>query len=199
MGDLARQSDGLGLVRERKTQRAHFGGKELDGVVAAFGEFLGAGHHADAQEIRHRVAAGDQQMHVLGRDRLIFVRHHRGVDDAADQRLIAVVVAADGGELHVLVGNAEFRQRRARQHVGHRVRRRHRNLLALEILDLADLVIGIDAVRHHDPVAAEQLHVAALGVGGKHALRPALEAVELAGDQRLERELVVLELRDLRA
>ena len=39
--------------------------------------------------------------------------------------------------------------------------------------------------------------IGALGVGGEHALRPAFEAVELAGDQRLERELVVLELRDL--
>ena len=44
-------------------------------------------------------------------------------------------------------------------------------------------------------MAAEDANVAALGVGGEHALRPAFEAVELAGDQRLERDLVVLELR----
>ena len=65
------------------------------------GQHLAAGHDADAQEIRHRVAAGDQQMDGLGRDRLILVRHHRGLDHAADQRLIAFAVAADRGELHV--------------------------------------------------------------------------------------------------
>ena len=69
--------------------------------------------------------------------------------------------------------------------------------LALQVGDLGDVVLGVDAVRHHDPVAAEDPGVGALGVGGEHALRPALEAVEFAGDQRLERDLVVLELRNL--
>ena len=61
-----RQRDRLGLVRQRETQRAHLGGQEAHGIVAALGQDLGAGHHADAQQIRHRVAAGDQQMNVLG-------------------------------------------------------------------------------------------------------------------------------------
>ena len=40
---------------------------------------------------------------------------------------------------------------------------------------------------------------APLAIGGEHALRAALEAVDLAGDQRLEADLVVLELQTARA
>src|SRR5262245_1452212 len=45
-------------------------------------------------------------------------------------------------------------------------------------------------------MAAQQLHIGALGVGREYALRSPFEAIELAGDQRLERKLVVLELRN---
>src|SRR5262245_35334361 len=45
-------------------------------------------------------------------------------------------------------------------------------------------------------MAAQQLHIGALGVGREYALRSPFEAIELAGDQRFERKLVVLELRN---
>src|SRR5262249_48981253 len=49
---------------------------------------------------------------------------------------------------------------------------------------------------HHDPVAPEQFDIAALCVGGKDALRSALETVEFPRDECLQGELIVLELRN---
>jgi hypothetical protein len=61
-------------------------------------------------------------MNVLWCDRLIFVRYHRGIHHATDQRLITVVIAADRSEFHFGIGDIELRQRRPRQHVGHGIR-----------------------------------------------------------------------------
>ena len=41
----------------------------------------------------------------------------------------------------------------------------------------------------------EDAGIATLGIGGEYALRPAFEAIKLAGNQRLEGKLVVAELR----
>ena len=132
---------------------------------------------------------------MLGSDGLIFVRHHGGINHPTDQRLIAVLVAAYGRKLHLVVGDAEFRKRRACQHVGHRVWRRHRNQLALQILDLGYFFVDVDTVRDDEPMTSKQPGVSPFGVGRKNALRSAFEAVEFAGDQRLEGKLIVLELR----
>ena len=69
--------------------------------------------------------------------------------------------------------------------------------LPLRSSTFVTLSLAIDPVRHHNPVAPKQFDVAALGVGREDALRPAFEAVEFAGDQRLEGKLIVLELRNL--
>ena len=52
-------------------------------------------------------------------------------------------------------------------------------------------------MRHHDPMAAENFCVRALGIGREYTLRPAFKTIEFPGDQSLEGDLVVLELRDL--
>ena len=46
-------------------------------------------------------------------------------------------------------------------------------------------------------MAPKQLDVAALGVRGEDSLRSTLEAVEFAGNQRLQGKLIVLELGNL--
>ena len=131
----------------------------------------------------------------LGHIGLIFVRHHGAFDHAADQRLITFAVAADGGELHLVRGDAVFRQRGARQHVRHGIGRRDGDRLSFQVRDGVDVVAHVDAVRQHHPMAAEDLDVGAARGGGKDALRAAFEAVDLAGDQRLEADLVVLDLQ----
>src|SRR4029450_6677128 len=133
-------------------------------------------------------------MDVFWRNRLIFVRDDRGVGDAADKRLIAVVIAADGREFHFSIGDTKLRQRGTRQHVRHRIWSGYRDLLALEILDLGDLFVRVYSVRHDDPVAAEQLDVGAFGVGGEDPLWSTLETVQFARDQGLQGKLVILEL-----
>jgi len=52
-------------------------------------------------------------------------------------------------------------------------------------------------MRDHDPVAAQHLHVGAAHARGDGTLGATLIAVELAGKQRLECDLVVLDLEQL--
>src|SRR5262249_43599859 len=51
-------------------------------------------------------------------------------------------------------------------------------------------------VWNDNPVTAQQLDIGTFGIGSEYALRTALETVELAGYQRFQRKLVVLELRN---
>ena len=197
MDDFLGERHRLGLVRQGIAQGLHFRRQEAHGIVAAFGQNLAAGDHADAQEIRHRVAAGNHEVDALRHARLIFVGNHGALDHAAGQRLIALAVAADRGELHLVGGDAVFRQRETRQHVGHRIRRRHRDRFSFQVGHRVDVVAHVDAVRQHDPMAADDLDVGAARDRREHTLRAAFEAVDLAGDQRLEADLVVLDLQQI--
>ena len=112
------------------------------------------------------------------------------------QRGEPVAVAADGGDLHLGRGNLGLHQRGARHHVGRRPGRRCGNGLAAQILDPVDA-----GPREHDigrrvPVAAEQFHVGAARERRDGAV-DAFVAVDLAGQQRLHSDRVILDLEHL--
>src|SRR5262249_1557870 len=180
----------------RKPQRAHLSSKKFHGVIATLSELLCGRDHAYAQEVRYGVTTGDQKMDILRCNRLIFVRYDRGVDNSADKRLVTIIVAADCGEFHLGIGNADFRQRGPPQHIGHGIWRRYRDLLAPQILNFRNFVVRINSMRYDNPVTAEQLDIAALGIRCEDPLRSTLETVKLAGNQRLQGKLIVLELRN---
>src|SRR5262249_41694653 len=136
-------------------------------------------------------------MAVFRCNRLIFVRPDRSVATTADKRLVTIVAPTDCGEFHLGIGNAEFRQRGPRQHIGHGIWRRYRDLPALEILNLCHLVGGKNSMRNHNPMAPKQLDIAALGVRGEDSLRSTLAAVEFARNLSLQGTLSVLQLENL--
>jgi hypothetical protein len=103
----------------------------------------------------------------------------------------------DGRERHLGRRDLELGQREAGQHVGKRAGRGHGHGLALEVFDLVDACLDHDAMRDDDPVATHDLHVAATHVDRDGALDAAFVAVELAGEQRLEPNLVILDLEQI--
>ena len=150
---------------------------------------------AHAHEMRQRVLRRNQHLDVLLRgDRRVFAGHHGGIDDMRHQRLVAVEIAAEAGEFHAVLGNIEMIERAFGENVGKRARRRNRDGLALELIHRGDVVVDENAVRHHQPGAADDLDVGAVRSPRSAPARAALETVEIAGDQRLEQDLVVLDI-----
>ena len=166
-------------------------------VLAPLVERLPGHQRAEAQELGQHLARLDQHAHALDRrQRQVLVGHHRGVDHAAQKRGEAVAVAADGGDLHLGRRHLGPHQRGPRHHVRRRAGRGCGDGLAAQILDPVDA-----GAREHDigrrvPVAAEQFHVGAARGRGDGAV-DAFVAVDLAGQQRLHADGVVLDVEDV--
>src|SRR5215472_5286112 len=114
-GDLVAEIDRLVAMAHGEAQALHLGGQELGCIIGPLLERLAGRMQADAQEIRHRLAARHQLFHPgLARDRRILVADDGAVDHACRQRLVAVGIGPHGGELHLADRNAGLLQHRAR-------------------------------------------------------------------------------------
>ena len=91
---------------DRIAQRLDLGGEELHRVVAPRRDGLAGHGQAEPHVVRQRVAAGRDQLHLRRRHRHQLLGHHRGVDHAGEQRLVAVEVAAEARVLHVVHADA---------------------------------------------------------------------------------------------
>ena len=162
----------IGLVAMARgvAQPLHLGGEEFRRVVGPVLQGLAGRVQADAEEVRHRLAARHQQLDAgLGGDRRVLVAHDRTVDHPGGERLVAVGIGAHGGELHVAHRNSGLLQHGARHQLGEAAGRRHRDRFALEVGDRIDLVAHEQAVRHDQPVAADHLDVGAARGGDDRA------------------------------
>ena len=170
----------LVFVRHRVAQRGNFCCQEMRRLVGLCGERLAAGDHADAHEVRQRLAACREQLHVGRRDRQILGRDDRGIDHADGERLVAIGIAAHIGELHLARRDAALLQHRPDQQIGQRAGRRDRDVFAAQILNFAHRFAREQAVHQARPVAAEDLHVRAARCRHDRAARAAFIGIKLA-------------------
>ena len=194
IGDLAGQRDGFGPMRDGVTECLDLRRHEADRILAPRAQGLAGHHGAESDRARQRLAGLQQHIETPGtRHRGVFVRHHRGIDHAAEQCIIAVAVAADGGEFHLRVLDAGQRQCGARHRIGRRAGRRSRQRLAGQLLHRGDAGPRHHHIGNRQPRAAHELDV---GTARSRRDRAGggLEALGFARQQRLHADRIVLDL-----
>src|SRR5262249_45658301 len=138
-----------------------------------------------------------QPLYLFGGDAYEFGCNDSALDDPGYHSLEAIEVTTEIREMDPRHRNFVLLENGANQQIGQRARRRHRDRLAFQILDLVDGRSHHQSVRHAGPIASENLDVCTVGASEDSRAWTRLNAVELAREHRLVRSGAVLQWHDL--
>jgi len=196
--DLAGDPQFLLAVGERVIVALHLGGQEADGILAPGIEQLAGGHRAEPQIFWHHLAAARDELDAVGlADGQELDRDDGSERNPGEQRLVALGVVAETRELHLGRRHVVLREIGLSDHVGRRIGRRYRHGGAHEILRSLELGAREHAVHDRLPMTADDLDVGVARGRDDGGRRPALVALELARQQRAQRNDVVLKIGQL--